>query len=34
VHQPGGLFEATAGNQLCVHPVLTPDLHQMRFDVS
>lgn len=34
VHQPDGLFEATVGNELLLHSVLTLDLHHMRFDVT
>ena len=34
VHQPDGLFEATVGNELFVHSVLTLDLHHMTFDVT
>ncbi len=33
VHQPDGLFEATAGNALFVHSVVTLDFRAMRIDV-
>ncbi len=33
VHQPDGLFEATAGNALFVHSVVTLDFRTMRIDV-
>ncbi len=34
VHEPGGLFEATVGNALFVHSVLTLDFHSMRISVE
>jgi hypothetical protein len=33
VHQPDGLFEATAGNALFAHSVVTLDFHAMTIDV-
>jgi len=33
VHQPDGLFEATAGNALFAHSVVTLDFHAMTLDV-
>lgn len=33
VHQPDGLFEATVGNALFVHSVVTMDFHAMTLDV-
>lgn len=34
VHQPDGLFEATVGNALFAHSVLTLDFHAMALDVQ
>ena len=34
VHQPDGLFEATVGNALFTHSVVTLDFHSMRVDVQ
>lgn len=34
VHEPDGLFEATVGNALFVHSVLTLDFHSMRVSVQ
>lgn len=34
VHQPDGLFEATAGNALFAHSVVTLDFHAMTLDVT
>ncbi|HWZ62640.1 MAG TPA: hypothetical protein VNX02_06435 [Steroidobacteraceae bacterium] len=34
VHQPDGLFEATVGNALFAHSVVTLDFHAMRFTVQ
>lgn len=34
VHQPDGLFEATVGNALFVHSVLTLDFHSMKVSVQ
>jgi hypothetical protein len=34
VHQPDGLFEATVGNALLAHSVVTLDLHSMRINVK
>ncbi len=34
VHQPDGLFEATVGNALFVHSVLTLDFHAMKVSVQ
>jgi predicted aspartyl protease len=34
VHQPDGLFEATVGNALFAHSVLTLDFHAMKLDVK
>ena len=34
VHQPDGLFEATVGNALFVHSVVTLDFHSMRVSVQ
>lgn len=33
VHQPDGLFEATVGNALFAHSIVTLDFHTMRFTV-
>jgi len=34
VHQPDGLFEATVGNALFLHSVVTLDLHAMKINVQ
>ena len=34
VHQPDGLFEATVGNALFIHSVVTLDFHSMRINVQ
>jgi len=34
VHQPDGLFEATVGNALFVHSVVTLDFHTMKVSVQ
>jgi hypothetical protein len=34
VHQPDGLFEATVGNALFAHSVVTLDFHSMRVSVQ
>jgi hypothetical protein len=34
VHQPDGLFEATVGNALFAHSVVTLDFHSMRISVQ
>jgi hypothetical protein len=34
VHQPDGLFEATVGNALFAHSVVTLDFHAMSLDVQ
>lgn len=34
VHEPDGLFEATVGNALFAHSVVTLDFHAMRFSVQ
>lgn len=34
VHQPDGLFEATVGNALFAHSIVTLDFHAMRFTVQ
>jgi hypothetical protein len=34
VHQPDGLFEATVGNALLAHSVVTLDFHSMKIYVQ